>query len=108
MTLFRELIQGLKSYGINWEELDFAILDYQVGLKTILIELQNKRPVLVDTTLYGGHTVVIHGYLPEKQKLLITDPNLQFPGVRVLAKEELEMIWNSSGQCRALVLTKCR
>ena len=105
-TLFKELIRGLKSYGIFWEELDFPMQDYRVGLTTILIELKSKRPVIIDSSLYGGHTMVVHGYLPDQGKLLIADPNIESPGIRILTESEFEMIWNSGGNCRALVLTK--
>jgi ABC-type bacteriocin/lantibiotic exporter with double-glycine peptidase domain len=108
ITLFVELVRGLKKKGINWKTKSYEMNNFNGGLKTIISQIKNKNPVLVDTTLYGantGHTVVISGYDEKQKKIIITDPNIEAPGIRVLEEIEFKKIWSSKGSCRALVLT---
>jgi ABC-type bacteriocin/lantibiotic exporter with double-glycine peptidase domain len=104
-TLFVELVRGLKKRGINWKTKSYEMNNFNGGMKFIISQIKNKNPVLVDTTLYGGHTVVISGYDEKAKKIIITDPNIDSPGIRILSEEEFRKIWNSKGGCRGLVVT---
>ncbi|NBT48256.1 MAG: hypothetical protein EBT07_10675 [Actinobacteria bacterium] len=104
-TLFVELVRGLKKRGINWQAKSYEMNNFNGGMKFIISQIKNKNPVLVDTTLYGGHTVVISGYDEKAKKIIITDPNIDSPGIRILSEEEFRKIWNSKGGCRGLVVT---
>jgi len=104
-TLFVELVRGLKKKGINWQTKSYEMNNFNGGLKFIISQIKSKNPVLVDTTLYGGHTVVINGYNEKDKKIIITDPNIGSPGIRILTEEEFKKIWNSKGGCRGLVVT---
>jgi len=104
-TLFVELVRGLKKKGINWQTKSYEMNNFNGGLKFIIAQIKCKNPVLVDTTLYGGHTVVISGYDEKAKKIIITDPNIESPGIRILSEEEFRKIWNSKGACRGLVVT---
>jgi ABC-type bacteriocin/lantibiotic exporter with double-glycine peptidase domain len=104
-TLFVELVRGLKKKGINWQTKSYEMNNFNGGLKFIIAQIKSKNPVLVDTTLYGGHTVVINGYDEKAKKIIITDPNIESPGIRILSEEEFRKIWNSKGACRGLVVT---
>lgn len=104
-TLFVELVRGLKKNGIKWQAKSYEMNNFNGGLKFIIAQIKSKNPVLVDTTLYGGHTVVISGYDEKAKKIIITDPNIESPGIRILSEEEFRKIWNSKGACRGLVVT---
>jgi len=104
-TLFVELVRGLKKKGINWQTKSYEMNNFNGGLKFIIAQIKSKNPVLVDTTFYGGHTVVINGYDEKAKKIIITDPNIESPGIRILSEEEFRKIWNSKGACRGLVVT---
>ena len=104
-TLFVELVRGLKKKGINWQTKSYEMNNFNGGLKFIIAQIKSKNPVLVDTILYGGHTVVINGYDEKAKKIIITDPNIESPGIRILSEEEFRKIWNSKGACRGLVVT---
>ena len=108
ITFFDELVKGLKKKGINWETKWYPMNNFNGGLKAIISQIKSKNPVLIDTTLYGantGHTVVISGYDETHKRIIITDPYIEAPGIRILGEEEFKKIWNSKGAGRALVLT---
>jgi hypothetical protein len=73
------------------------------GLNFIINELKNKRPVLID--IYPGHTVVVNGYYEKNKLFIITDPNIESPGIRIICYQDLRRMWNSKGCIRALVKT---
>ena len=104
-TLFVELVRGLKKRGINWQTKSYEMNNFNGGIKFIVSQIKNNNPVLVDTTLYGGHTLVFSGYDEKDKKIILTDPNIESPGIRILTEEEFKKIWNSKGACRALVVT---
>jgi uncharacterized protein YvpB len=103
--LFIKLTRGLKDFGIEWEQKLYSINNGNQGLDFIINEIKNNRPVLIDTTLYGGHTVVVNGYCEKKKLFIITDPNIKTPGIRVISYQNLRRIWNSKGYIRGLVKT---
>jgi ABC-type bacteriocin/lantibiotic exporter with double-glycine peptidase domain len=105
-TLFVELVRGLKKKGVNWQTKTYEMVNFNGGLRFIIGQLKDKKPVLVDTTLYGGHTVVVSGYNEKTKSIIITDPNIDAPGIRILTEQELKKVWNSKGACRALVVTE--
>jgi len=66
------------------------------GLADIKKAIDEGNPVLMDTNLYqGGHTFLVAGYNDAVQKLIIVDPYLASPGIRLIGYRELEGIWNS-------------
>ena len=104
----KERLKGLKKKGINWERKWYPMNNFNGGLKAIISQIKSKNPVLIDTTLYGvntGHTVVISGYDETQKRIIITDPYIEAPGLRILGEDEFKKIWNSKGAGRALVLT---
>ena len=101
-TLFVELIRGLKYFKINWQLKLYGMDNGNSGLNFIINELKNKRPVLIDT---NGHTVVVNGYYEKKKLFMITDPNIESPGIRIISYQDLRRIWNSKGYIRGLVKT---
>jgi len=103
--LFVKLVRALKDFGIKWEQKLYAMDCGNLGLNFIINEIKNKRPVLIDTTLFGGHTVVVNGYCEKKKLFIITDPNIESPGIRIISYEELRRIWSSGGYIRGLVKT---
>jgi ABC-type bacteriocin/lantibiotic exporter with double-glycine peptidase domain len=102
-TLFKELIKGLKYFNINWELKNYGMSKGNQGLDFIISELKNKKPVLID--IYPGHTVVVNGYYEKNKLFLITDPDFESPGIRIISYEDLKRIWNSKRCTRALVRT---
>jgi uncharacterized protein YvpB len=102
---FIKLIKALKDFGIQWEEESYPMYSGDQGLDFIINEIRNKRPVLIDTTLYRGHTVVVNGYCENKKLFIITDPNIKSPGIRIISYQNLRRIWNSGGRDRCLVKT---
>jgi len=102
---FDELIKTLKDYGFNWETKTFSMMKFDDGLNFIINELKNNRPVIVATSLYGEHTVVVNGYSEKNKTIIITDPNLQEPGIRILTFNEFKKIWTSRGRWRPLIKT---
>jgi hypothetical protein len=103
--LFVKLIKGLKDFGIEWEQKYYSMNNGNQGLDFIISEIKNNHPVLIDTTLYGGHTVVVNGYCEKKKLFIITDPNIESPGIRTIPYLTLRRIWNSKGYIRGLVKT---
>jgi len=109
-TFFEELIKGLSKLGCAWR-LDCYALDargFEAGLKQIKAALDRGEPPLVDTSLYGDHTMAVCGYDDAKGRIIFMDPNIPDPGLRTLTYSQFERIWNSNGvNChyRAVVLT---
>jgi ABC-type bacteriocin/lantibiotic exporter with double-glycine peptidase domain len=102
-TLFTELIRGLKYFKINWQEKLYGMESGNQGLNFIINEIKNKRPVLID--IYPGHTVVVNGYYEKNKLFIITDPNIESPGIKIIYYQDLRRMWNSKGCIRALVKT---
>jgi hypothetical protein len=101
-TLFTELVRGLKYFNINWEAKTYGIDSGNSGLNFIINELKNKRPVLIAT---NGHVVVVNGYYEKNKLFLITDPNIESPGIKIISYSDLRRMWNSRGYIRDLVGT---
>jgi hypothetical protein len=98
-TFFKDLIFGVSRIGFRWREAHYP--NTTVGLNSGLLEIKRSidknRPVLIDTYLYGGHTFVVCGYDDSIQSLIIMDPNIPDPGIRVIKYTDLAVIWNSLG-----------
>lgn len=103
--LFVKLTKALKDFGIEWERKLYPMNSGNQGLDFIINEIRNNRPVLIDTTLYRGHTVVVNGYCENKKLFIITDPNIKSPGIRIISYQNLRLIWSSGGRIRGLVKT---
>lgn len=96
-TMFNDLVFGMSKLGINWK-----INNYQntrsganSGLADIKASIDKGNPVLIDTSIYKGHTFVVCGYNNEAQDLIVIDPNIDAPGIRVISYKVVEQIWNS-------------
>lgn len=98
-TMFVDLIAGLSKIGIRWEQRTYRDNKhgFRDGLKEMKAALDKGLPVLTDTSLYGGHTFAVVGYDEAKQQIIAIDPAIDGPGLRVLAYDEFEDIWNSRG-----------
>jgi len=113
ITFFRDLVPGLRKIGYDWRDSTYLNNDsgFSSGLQDIKENLRRGNPVLVDTSLFGGHTFVVSGFDDNKAVLHITDPNIGAPGLRTISYEQFKGIWNSvdSGfSGRAALLTKRR
>jgi len=99
LTMFNDLIAGISTLGITWQQVNWANnkAGAKLGLAEIRQEIDKSNPVLIDTSLYGGHTFIVNGYDENEQNLIITDPNIPSPGVRVISYKDIEKIWNSRG-----------
>src|SRR5262249_55302737 len=63
ITFFQPLVEGMKRHGYDWHihVYDNDASGFARGIADIEGELSRGRPVLVDTTLFGGHTLPING-----------------------------------------------
>ena len=106
ITPFVNFVQGLQRHGIYWTQHSFAMTDdgYQTGLKQIEAEIDQGRPVLVDTSIGGGHTMVAIGY--SQDKIILIDPNMEAPGVRHMPLAKFFAVWNSHGSARSAIFTR--
>jgi hypothetical protein len=97
ITFFRDLCAGLARVGLGWREQTFANhrRGFQQGLARLLAELRAGRPVLVDTALLGGHTLVLCGSEPAMRTLIALDPEADAPGERRFGIDEFEAVWHS-------------
>jgi hypothetical protein len=98
-TFFKDLNFGISRMGFRWREASYpnTLFGLNSGLLEIKHSIDKGRPVLIDTHLYGGHTFVICGYDDSIQSLIIMDPNIPDPGIRVIKYLDLAVIWNSLG-----------
>ena len=98
-TFFNNLIFGISRIGFRWRGASYpnSLSGMNSGLLEIKRSIDKGRPVLIDTHLYGGHTFVVCGYDDGIQSLIIMDPNIQDPGIRVIKYADLAAIWNSLG-----------
>lgn len=99
MTLFPDLISGISTLGFSWQGQYYPVTHAgcQTGLTEIRKSIDKGNPVLIQTILWGGHTVVVAGYDDAAQNLIIMDPNIADPGIRVISYKDIEEIWNSRG-----------
>jgi uncharacterized protein YvpB len=106
ITLFTNLITGLQRHGIYWTQHNYGMTTdgYQSGLQQIEAEIDQGRPVLVDTSLHDGHTMVVIGY--SQDKIILVDPLLPAPGVRHMPLMKFFAVWNSKGSTRAAIFTR--
>lgn len=97
-TFFRDFVAGMRRIGYNWQNKAYANdrLGFSSGLNDIRESLKARRPVLVDTALYTGHTVAVVGFDDVENRLYVIDPGIASPGYRSLTYAEFESIWNSS------------
>jgi hypothetical protein len=112
-TMFNDLIVGISTLGISWKQVNWpnTKAGAKFGLAEIRKEIDKKNPVLIDTNLYGGigHTFIVNGYDETNQLLIIMDPAIPAPGIRVISYKNVEEIWNSRGvgyNGRAAIFTR--
>ena len=98
ITYFTDLLSGLQKHGIFWniEHFDNDDTGYTSGLAALLKRIDLHQPVIVDTSLYTGHTFVVAGYRDAGSSLLIVDPFINAPGIREITSSDFRQIWNSS------------
>jgi uncharacterized protein YvpB len=109
-TYFDNLLKGLRKHDINWQKYLYLNNDegFSNGIKSIKDQLDLGHPVIVDTNLYTGHTFVIDGYDNDKNILIIEDPFIQMPGIRIISIDDFKQIWNSTkvnSSIRAAIFT---
>lgn len=109
-TYFNDLINGLKAHSTMWQKQLYSNdqTGFLAGIEAIKKQLDKHQPVLVDTALYTGHTFVITGYDETKNILIIVDPFIQTPGIRVISYDDFNQIWNSTkvkSNIRAAIFT---
>lgn len=99
ITLFRDLISGLRRLGYSWNEVDFAdsLIGFRQGVAQIGRSLDAGVPVMIGTSTGGvGHAFVVPGYSLPQESLYAMDPSWPAPGTRIVSFQELQSIWNSS------------
>lgn len=98
ITFFSDLVVGLKRQNIFWNHKSFKndLSGFKSGIAEIKDALEKNNPVIVDTSLYGGHTFVIAGYDESRQIFTIIDPFLYAPGIREISYNTFQKIWNST------------
>ena len=112
-TYFYQLIEGVASLGCAWRFGSFPLTEegFKTGMAHVKVALDQGKPALVDTSLYGDHTFVVCGYDEAAARILIMDPNIPRPGLRSLTYSQFERVWNSDGvnyHYRAAVFTSGR
>jgi uncharacterized protein YvpB len=97
-TSFADMLAGLRTLGYRWSESDHAndAAGFAAAAAELKSSLRQGNPVLVDTTLYGGHVFVVAGFDESQSLFYVRDPNLAPPGWRALTSAQLQAIWNSS------------
>lgn len=102
ITRYGDLIAGLGRRGYRWREETFlnTAAGFRKGLQRVTASLDARRPVLIDTTLFNGHTVVLCGYDRPGQIVIALDPNLPAPGLRSLPFAILEQVWRDNWTSR--------
>jgi len=99
---FEKLTKGLSYFNVSWETKSYGMTKGDEGLNFIISELKNKRPVLIAAK---EHVVVVNGCHENNKLLLITDPGIESPGIRIISYQELKNIWHSKNYKRFLVKT---
>jgi hypothetical protein len=99
LTMFDDLIAGISTLDINWRQQNYPNTKSGAmnGLEDIRNAIDQGSPVLIDTTLYGGHTIIVSGYNDADKNLVIIDPNIDTPGFRIISYKKIAEIWNSRG-----------
>jgi hypothetical protein len=99
ITFFAPLVKDMRRRGYTWSIRGYDDDDagFQAGLADIHASLDQGRPVLVDTTLFGGHTLPVTGYDDARGELTLVDPNIAAPGIRHVPYAEFARIWSSTG-----------
>ena len=97
-TYFSDLLSGLQAHGILWTNHLFSNDDsgFANGIQQIESQLDQGLPVMVDTSLYTGHTFVVAGYDHTNGILIIRDPFIPPPGIREIKLSDFSSIWNST------------
>jgi hypothetical protein len=97
VTRFKDFVSGMRRLGYTWRESNYMnnTWGYRSGMSDIKASLKRRVPVLVDTTLFGGHTLPVIGFDEDLDAVYLIDPNIAAPGYRVLALAQFEEIWNS-------------
>jgi len=74
-TSYRELVIGLRSLGYYWNTKSYESTEagFQLALQEVIESLYDPRPVLIDTGLHGGHTMVVVGYDYDKRVMFFMD-----------------------------------
>jgi hypothetical protein len=98
-TMFADLIAGLSKIGVHWEQRTYRNLKsgFRDGLQDLKAALDGGSPVLTDTSLYGGHTFAVVGYDEVQEHIIVVDPAIAAPGLRVILYDDFQGIWNSRG-----------
>jgi hypothetical protein len=96
-TSYPNLIIGLRSLGYDWNTRSYECTEagFRRATREVMESLDDRRPVLIDTALRGGHTVVVIGYDDNKRAMFFMDPLIDTPGIRAIDYEALSMIWHS-------------
>lgn len=96
-TFFPELLLGVSTLGLTWHTKAYEPTKEGVesGIKEIIQAIDAGNPVIIDTSLYGSHTFVVAGYDDTARNLIIMDPNIAAPGLRLISYDNIEAIWTS-------------
>jgi TPR repeat protein len=99
-TDWAEMVDVLDYHGLTadlrtWPDTDEGFED---GMQVVQRELDAGRVVVVDVTWSGstsGHTMLASGYDNEAGLLILHDPALPHPGIRLMPYSEWRSIWHS-------------
>ncbi len=97
ITFFDDLIAGVSSLGFKWRIQSYTTdpKGASTGLSDIKKSIDEGNPVLIDTSLYRSHTFVVSGYDDAAEFLIVIDPNIPAPGIRLISYQIIEQIWDS-------------
>lgn len=108
-TYLRDLINGVKSFGYDWELRVFPVdsAGFENGFREIRQTLDRGNPILLSTSFPPvGHTLVMVGYDTTRKEVFLVDPDMEAPGRRTLTYAKFKMMWHDDiADCRAFVLT---
>lgn len=98
VTKSRDLVRGLDAIGYRWTEENFDNdgFGFNGGMRAIDRSLSDGRPVIVDTSIGIGHTMVVVGRNFDAETITLVDPDLSAPGRVTISLAEFERIWNSN------------
>lgn len=90
-----DLLRALRRLGYKWPSKSYPLNEsgFWRGVWDIERSLDKGLPVLIDTTLYAGHTYVVTGYSAPNQTIIVVDPASEKPGVRAVRLADLIWIW---------------
>lgn len=101
-TDWASLVGAINKIGLKAKIVTFPRTDdgFEEGMTFLRQRLGGNMPVLVDirdldSTSNSAHTVVAVGFDEDVKKIILQDPALRLPGIRMPSYKEFKAIWHS-------------